>query len=80
MLTPVDLESVDPAGRVDVLAYRGVEKLAKFIEEKHQLKGIWDAVRPHVNKMVNEHVSGIEIPGEAKLLLAILQANYKGVE
>jgi hypothetical protein len=72
-----DLETVDPRGRVDVLAYRGVEQLAKLIEEKNGLSGIWDAVRPHINSVVVKHVSGIEIPTEAKILLAILQANYK---
>ncbi len=71
-----DLETVNPQGRLDVVAYRGVELLAKFIEEKHGLAGVWDAVKPHVNKAVVEHVSGIEIPTEAKVLLAILQANY----
>jgi hypothetical protein len=73
-----DLETVNPGGRVDVLAYRGVEKLARYIEEKNGLSGIWDAVRPHVNSAVVQHISGVEIPMEAKILLSILQANWKG--
>lgn len=72
-----DLETVNPQGRVDVLAFKGLEKLARLIEEKQGLAGIWDAVKPHVNKLVVEHVSGVEIPTEAKVLLAILQANFK---
>ena len=71
-----DLETVNPQGRLDVLTYRGVEKLAKYIEEKNGLTGIWDIVKPHVNKAIVDNVSGIEIPTEAKILLAILQANY----
>jgi hypothetical protein len=73
-----DLETVNPGGRVDVLAYRGVEKLARYIEEKNGLSGIWDAVKPHVNSAVVNHISGVEIPTEAKILLSILQANWKG--
>lgn len=77
MIVKTDLETVNPNGRLDVLAYRGVEKLAKHIEESHGLQGIWDAIKPHVNQAVVNHVSGIDIPTEAKVLLAILQANYK---
>jgi hypothetical protein len=73
-----DLETVNPVGRLDVLVYKGVEKLAKFIEEKNGLVGIWDVVKPHVNSTVVSNVSGIEIPVEAKILLGILQANWKG--
>ena len=73
-----DLETVNPVGRLDVLAYKGVERLAKFIEEKNGLVGIWDVVKPHVNSAVINNVSGIEIPVEAKILLGILQANWKG--
>ena len=72
-----DLSTVSPVGRLDVLTYKGVERLARFIEEKNGLSGIWDAVSPHVNKFVAERVGRIEIPTEAKVLLAILQANYK---
>ncbi len=72
-----DLETVNPQGRLDVVAYRGVQKLANMIEANHGLSGIWDAIQPHVNKLVVENVSGLEIPTEAKVLLAILQANYK---
>lgn len=71
-----DLESVNPSGRLDVLAYKGLEKLARHIETQNGLAGIWEAVKPHVNKIVVENVSGIEIPTEAKILLAILQANF----
>jgi hypothetical protein len=72
-----DLESVSPVGRLDVLTYRGVEKLARFIEEKNGLTGIWDAVKPHVNTVVVRNVSRIKLPTEAKILLSILQANWK---
>ena len=73
-----DLETVSPVGRLDVLTYRGVEKLARFIEEKNGITGVWDAVKPHINSAVIKHVSGIEIPTEAKILLSILQANWQG--
>ena len=72
-----DLETVNPQGRVDVLAYRGVQKLAQHIEQQTGLQGIWDIVKPHVNKVIVENVGKVEIPIEAKILLAILQANYK---
>jgi hypothetical protein len=72
-----DLETVNPAGRVDVLAYRGVQKLAQHIEQQYGLSGIWDAVKPHVNEAINKHVGQMDIPTEAKVLLSILQSNYK---
>ena len=80
MIVKTDLETVDPRGRLDVLAYKGVERLTKHIESSHGLQGIWDAIKPHVNAAMVQHVSGIEIPTEAKVLLAILQANYKKEE
>jgi hypothetical protein len=73
-----DLETVNPNGRVDVLAYRGVEKLARFIEEKNGLVGIWDVLKPHVNKAIASNLGNVEIPVEGKILLSILQANWKG--
>jgi len=75
-----DLEKVDPRGRVDVVAYKGVEYIVNQIEKNYGLTGIWDNVKEHVNRLVNEHISGVEIPGEAKLLLNIIQANYKPQE
>ena len=76
-LSKVDLGNVPPQGRVDVLAFKAAEQLARLAEAKYGLSGIWDAVKPHVNSLVVEHVSGLEIPAEAKLILGILQANYK---
>lgn len=75
-----DLETVDPKGRLDVLAYKGVQKLAEHVESQCGLQGIWDVVKPHVNKAIVENIGNIEIPTEAKILLGILQANYKKVE
>lgn len=72
-----DLETVNPGGRLDVLAYRGVHMLAKQVEQQNGLSGIWDALKPHVNQLLVEHVGNIELPTEAKILLTILQANYK---
>ena len=81
MMIVTDLEKVNPQGRVDVLAYRGVEKLARHIEEKNGLAGIWDAIKPHVNEAIVRHVGNVDIPVEGKILLSILQANWnKGQE
>lgn len=73
----VDLETVDPRGRVDVLAYRGAEYLVNKIEAKYGISGVWDNVKPVVNGVVSKHLSDWEIPGELKILLGILQANYQ---
>lgn len=70
-----DLEKVPPAGRCDVLVYRGAEKVVKLLEEKYKINGVWDALAPHVNTAVVKAMSGFEIPVEAKILLSILQAN-----
>ncbi len=77
MLAKVDLESVNPSGRLDVLAYKAAEQGARLLEAKYGLAGIWDSVKPHVHDLVTKNVSGLSIPPEAKMLLAILQANYK---
>ncbi len=71
----INLDTVNPQGRVDVLAYRSAEQLARWLEAKYGLSGIWDATKPHVHDLVTKNVSGLEIPAEAKILLQILQAN-----
>jgi hypothetical protein len=72
-----DLASVNPNGRLDVLAFKGLQKLAKHIEQQNGLAGLWDAVAPHVNKVIVENIGRVDIPTEARVLLMILQANYK---
>jgi hypothetical protein len=75
--TPVDLETVNPQGRIDVLAYRGMEKLTKRLEQQYGLVGVWDVLKPHINQAISKGMEGFEVPVEAKILLGILQANYK---
>jgi hypothetical protein len=77
IVTTTDLEKVDPRGRVDVLAFRGAEHLVRKAESHYGLQGLWDALKPHINTLAVKHISGVEIPTEAKVLLSILQANYK---
>ena len=76
-ITKVDLDSVSAQGRVDVLAYKFAEQLARLAEVKYGLSGIWDAVKPHVHQAVVQNISGLEIPAEAKMILGLIQANYK---
>ena len=72
-----DLENVNPSGRVDVLAYRGLEQLTNQLSEQHGLSGIWDIIKPHVGTIVTQSLGDIELPTAAKVLLQIVQANYK---
>ena len=72
-----DLENVNPSGRLDVVAYRGIEHATRYIEKQVGLNGIWDAIKPHVNDAVVRGLDGFEIPNEAKVLLKIIQSNYK---
>ena len=74
MLT-TDLETVNPQGRLDVLAYRTAEQIARYLETQYGLIGIWDNVKGHIGELVTKNVSGLEIPVEAKLILGIIQAN-----
>ena len=77
-LTPSDdLSSVDPQGRIDVLVFNGAGYLTKLLETQFGVSGIWDNLRPHVNKAIVQGLSGIELPIEAKVLLGIMQANIK---
>jgi hypothetical protein len=76
----VDLNSVNPQGRVDVLAYRGAEYLTKQLETQYGLSGIWDNLQPHVNRAIARGFEGFEIPTELKVILSIIQANMKRSE
>lgn len=71
----LDLKEVNPIGRFDVLAYKAAERLAGIVEKKTGLVGIWPAVESEVQKLVINGLSGIEIPTEARIMLAIIQAN-----
>lgn len=71
----LDLREVNPIGRFDVLAYRAMERLAGIAEKRSGLEGIWPAIESEVQKLVINGLSGIEIPTEARIALAILQAN-----
>lgn len=73
-----DLEQVNPKGRFDVLVYRGVQAFLETLEKNHGIAGIWDNAKPLINEVVTNHVSGFEIPREAKMILGIMQANWKG--
>ena len=81
----VDLETVDPKGRVDVLAFRGAEWITKHLEATYGLAGIWDNIKPHVNLAVSQGLGSLELPTEVKIIMGILQANMnanmnKGLE
>ncbi len=80
MITKTDLEAVNPSGRIDVLAYRGVKHLVTQLETNHGLSGIWDAIKPHVNDIAAKHIGAVDVPTEAKILLAILMSEPKKVE
>lgn len=71
----LDLRQVNPIGRFDVLAYRAAERLAGVVEKRTGLEGIWPAIESEVQKLVINGLTGIEIPTEARIMLAILQAN-----
>ena len=73
----IDLETVDPNGRFDVLTYRGAEQLARLAEAKYGVKGVWDSIRPHVHDLVTKNVTGLQVPSEAKIILQLIQANLK---
>lgn len=76
-----DLEQVAPQGRLDVLVYRGVQHLLEGLEKNRGISGLWDSAKPVVNGIVGKHISGIDIPAEAKMILGIIQANWqKGIK
>jgi hypothetical protein len=76
----IDLSSVNPSGRLDVLLYRGAEYLTKQIESRNGLTGMWDNLQPHVNTAVVNALDGFKIPTELKVLLSMIQANWNKVE
>jgi hypothetical protein len=75
-LSRVDLRNANPQGRVDVLLYRILERMAPTFEQKIGLKGVWDAVSPNVHDLIVENVTPIKLAPEVKMLLTIMQANY----
>jgi hypothetical protein len=70
-----DLETADPRGRLDVLGYRAIEHVTKHLENMYGVAGIWDAMKPHVNKAMSEGLGRVKLPVEAKVLMSIIQAN-----
>lgn len=72
-----DLKTVDPKGRLDVAAYRVAEHFTKRYESHIGVQGLWDNVEGYVQEIVSNGLRGIEIPGEIKILLGVLQANIK---
>jgi hypothetical protein len=79
MLVPnqVDLSTVEPKGRVDVLAFKGAEWLVKKLEAQNGVVGVWDAIKPHVNQIVVNTITGMDIPYEVGIILSVIQANMQ---
>jgi hypothetical protein len=51
-------------GRVDLLAVALLERLVGQVEERTQLPGLGDLVRPHIGPIVQEYMGEIELdPG-----------------
>lgn len=73
----VDLESVDPKGRLDVLLYKLAGHFVGHLESKNGVSGVWDNIKPMVSNVLQDHVTPIELPQEARILFGILQANYQ---
>lgn len=71
----LDLRQVNPAGRIDVLAYKAAEQLTNTLAEKVGVQGVWSAIESDVQDLVVAGLSGIEIPPACRILLAIFQAN-----
>lgn len=76
----IDLDSVDPKGRLDVLIYKGLGMLVETLEQQQQVSGIWDNIKPHVGNVIASQMQGVEIPTEVRVLLGILQSNMKPKE
>lgn len=73
----VDLNTVDPTGRIDVLAYRGAEQLARWAEARYGLRGIWESLKPHIHEGISNGLGNVKLSPEAKAILSIIQANYQ---
>ena len=71
----LDLREVNPIGRLDVLAYKLAETLTGHLEKKIGLEGVWPAIESEVQKLVVRGMGQLDIPNEARILLAIMQAN-----
>ena len=72
-----NIEEQNPHGNIQLLVLRGAEYLTQQLENQFDIHGIWDNLRPHVNKAIVEGLSGFELPTEAKILLSIMQVNMK---
>ena len=71
----VDLETISPVGRIDVLLYNLAKHGIKYYESASGLNGIWDNVRNHVNEGIYKGLSGVEMPSELRIILGIIQSN-----
>ena len=71
----LDLRQVNPAGRIDVLAYKAAEKLTGYLEERTGLQGVWPAIEQDIQKLVVRGLGQVEVSPEVRILLVIMQAN-----
>jgi hypothetical protein len=51
-------------GRVDTLAVGLLERLVGLVEERTQLTGLGELVKPHINPIVNEYLGGVRLDPE----------------
>lgn len=68
-----DLTGVDPKGRLDVLAFRGLGLVAEHLEKQIGANGLWNSLKPVAQGFVQANVPNTEIPPEAQLLLIFAQ-------
>ena len=66
--SPIPLSEVSPEdmeGRVDVLAFKAAEKVAKAVEKRYGLEGLWGCLEGMVEEGFTEYLGDrkVEIPG-----------------
>lgn len=50
-------ETPNPAGRLDVLATRLVERTVRQFEQETVLSGLWEAIQPQVEEWTGRHLA-----------------------
>ena len=68
----IDLDMVDPTGRLDVAVYRFLGLIAQSLEPRYGLDGAWNVIKPHAGALINQYLDGVEVPTEAELVMKLM--------
>ena len=77
-MTEESLAEVDAEGRLDVVLYRLAENACRLMENKYEVKGLWDELSETIEDQIKEYIpedTVLDIPPSFKVLLKAMKGN-----